>query len=59
MQDLGWDKPETRTVEVDSERRAAIDRGIKAAAEGRSIPLEQVREMIPQWISKFESRSQG
>jgi predicted transcriptional regulator len=56
MRDLGWDRPETRAVEVDAKTRAAIDRGIKAAAEGRSIPLEQVREMIPQWISKFESQ---
>jgi predicted transcriptional regulator len=43
-------------VEVDEETLAAIDRGIKAADEGRSVPLEEVRKMIPEWIAKFESR---
>ncbi len=44
-------------LEVDAKTLAAIDRGIKAAGEGRSVPLDEVREMIPQWISKFESRN--
>ncbi len=57
MRDLKWDEPETEEVEVDEETLAAIDRGIEAVNEGRTIPLEQVREMIPQWISKFESRN--
>jgi len=56
MRDLKWDEPETEEVEVDEETLAAIDRGIEDADAGRTIPLEQVREMIPQWISKFESR---
>jgi predicted transcriptional regulator len=56
MKDLGWDIPATEEVEVDEETLAAIDRGIEAANEGRTIPIEQVREMIPQWIAKFESR---
>jgi predicted transcriptional regulator len=42
--------------EVDEETLAAIDRGIKAADEGRVVPLEEVRKMIPEWIQKFESR---
>ena len=43
-------------VEVDEETLAAIDRGIKAADEGRTVSLEEVRKMMPEWIRKFESR---
>ncbi len=45
-------------VEEDEETLAAIDRGIKAADEGRTVSLEEVRKMIPEWIRKFESRNQ-
>jgi predicted transcriptional regulator len=43
-------------VEVDEETAAAIEVGIKQADEGRTVPLEDVRKMIPEWIAKFESR---
>jgi len=43
-------------VEVDAETAAAIERGIKDADEGRTFSLDEVRKMIPEWISKFESR---
>ena len=33
-------------VEVDEETLAAIDRGIKAADEGRVVPLEEVRRRM-------------
>ena len=42
--------------EEDEETLAAIDRGIKAADEGRTVPLEEVRKMISEWARKFESR---
>ena len=47
----------TDKVEVDAATVAAIDRGIKAADEGRTVSLEEAREMIPKWISKFESQT--
>ena len=43
-------------VEVDAETAAAIERGIKDADEGRTFSVDEVRKMIPEWISKFESR---
>lgn len=46
----------TEEVEVDAETAAAIERGIKAADEGRTVSIDEVRKLIPQWISKFESR---
>jgi predicted transcriptional regulator len=43
-------------VEVDAETAAAIERGIKDADEGLTFSVDEVRKMIPEWISKFESR---
>ena len=39
-----------------TETLAAIDRGIKDADEGRTVSSDEVRKLIPQWISKFESQ---
>ena len=58
MEDLKLEIPATEEVEVDDATRAAINRGIEEADQGRSIPLEEVQKMIPQWISKFESQKQ-
>jgi predicted transcriptional regulator len=57
MVDLKLELPATDEVEVDAQTLAAIDQGIKAADEGRSVPLEEVRNMIPKWISKFKSQT--
>jgi predicted transcriptional regulator len=57
MVDLKLQLPATDEVEVDAETSAAINRGIQAADEGRAVPLDGVREMIPKWISKFESQT--
>jgi predicted transcriptional regulator len=56
MVDLKLQVPATDKVEVDAETLAAIDRGIKDADEGRTVSIDEVRKMIPKWISKFESR---
>ena len=56
MVDLKLQVPATDSVEVDAETLAAIDRGIKDADVGRTVPIGEVRSMIPKWISKFESQ---
>ena len=43
-------------VEVDEATLAAIDRGIKAADEGRVVPLEEVRRRMQEWHTKSSSR---
>jgi len=41
---------------VDEETLAAIDRGIKAADEGRVVPLEEIRRRLQEWHTKSSSR---
>ena len=55
MTDLKLEVPAIEEVEVDAKTLAAIDRGIADADAGRVVPLEEVRKLVPQWISKFES----
>ncbi len=56
MTDLKLEVPVTDEVEVDAETLAAIREGIADAEAGRTVPAEQLRKLIPQWISKFESQ---
>jgi len=56
MPDLKMEIPATDEVEVDAETSAAIEKGIADAEAGRTVSAEEVRKMIPQWISRFESQ---
>jgi len=42
-------------VDLDEATLAAIDRGIKAADEGRVVPLEEVRRRMQERHTKFSS----
>ncbi len=44
-------------VEVDSETATAIEEGIRDAKAGRVVSSDEVRKLIPQWMSKFSTRS--
>lgn len=54
--DLKLQVPVTDKVDVEAETLEAIDRGIKDADEGRTVSIEGVRQTIPKWFSRFESR---
>ena len=56
MADLKLKVPVTKEVQVDAETLAKIDRGIEDADKGRTIPFDDVRSKIPQWISRFKSQ---
>ena len=48
----------TDEFEVDQKTLDAIDRSIRAADEGNLVSSEEVRKLIPQWISKFSTPNQ-
>jgi predicted transcriptional regulator len=56
MVDLKLQITANEETEADAETLAAIDHAMEDAKAGRSVPLEDVRRMIPSWISKFESQ---
>jgi predicted transcriptional regulator len=56
MVDLKLQVPATDKAEVDAETLAAIDRGVKDADEARTVSIDDLPQMIPKWISKFESQ---
>jgi predicted transcriptional regulator len=57
MVDLRLQEPATEEVEVDAEAAAAIQRGIAAADAGQTVSAEEVRKLIPKWISKFSTQN--
>jgi len=42
--------------EEDEETLAAIDEGIRDAEAGRTVPIEEVRKLLPKWITASSSR---
>jgi predicted transcriptional regulator len=57
MLDLKLQVPVTDEVEVSPETLVAVDDGIADADNGRTVPIDEVRKLIPEWISKFESQN--
>jgi predicted transcriptional regulator len=44
--------------EEDEETLAAIDEGIRDAEAGRTVPMEEVRRLLPGWITASSSRKE-
>ena len=55
---IDFDNPSPIVDEEDDETLAAIDEGIRDAEAGRSVPIEEVRKLLPQWITASSSRKE-
>lgn len=53
-----FEKPAPVIEEEDEATLAAIDEGIRDARAGRTISLEKVRKLLPQWITASSSRKE-
>jgi predicted transcriptional regulator len=52
------DDPTPIDVEEDEETLATIDEGIRDAEAGRTVPMEEVRKLLPKWITASSSRKE-
>jgi predicted transcriptional regulator len=52
---LDLDDPAPILDDEDEETLAAIDEGIRDAEAGRTLPIEEVRKLLPQWITTASS----
>jgi predicted transcriptional regulator len=43
----------------DEETLAAIEEGIRDAEAGRTLPIEDIRQLLPQWIITASSSRKG
>jgi predicted transcriptional regulator len=55
---IDFDDPAPIDEEEDEETLAAIDEGIRDAEAGRTVPLEEVRRLLPGWITASSSRKE-
>jgi predicted transcriptional regulator len=53
---MNLDAPTAIDEEEDDETLAAIDEGIGDAELGHTVPLEEVRRLLPEWITSSSSR---
>jgi predicted transcriptional regulator len=55
---IDFDDPTHIDEEEDEETLAAIDEGIRDADAGRTVPIEEVRRLLPTWITASSSRKE-
>ena len=53
---IDFDDPTPIDEEEDEETLAAIDEGIRDSEAGRTVPMEEVRRLLPKWITASSSR---
>jgi len=51
-----FENPSLAVDDEDAETLAAIDEGIRDAEAGRTIPAEEVRKLLPKWITTSSTR---
>jgi predicted transcriptional regulator len=55
---IDFDEPVSVQDDEDEETLAAIDEGIRDAEAGRTVPIEDVRKLLPKWITASSSRKE-
>ena len=53
---IDFNDPAPILDDEDEEALDAIDEGIRDADAGRTLPIEEVRKLLPQWITASSSR---
>ena len=48
---IDFEDPTCIAEEEDEETLAAIDEGLRNAEAGRTVPIEDVRKLLPTWIT--------
>ena len=51
-----FDSPAPVREDEDEETLAAIDEGVRDAEAGRTVPAEEVRKRLPQWLTASSTR---
>lgn len=55
---LDFDNPAPILDEEDDETLAAIDEGIRDAQASHTVPIDEVRKLLPQWITESSARKE-
>jgi len=55
---IDFDDPTPIDEEEDERTLAAIDEGIRDAEAGRTVPMDEVRRLLPKWITASSSRKE-
>jgi predicted transcriptional regulator len=58
VKEFEFEKPAPAPDDEDEETLAAIDEGIQDADAGRTVPAEEVRKQLPQWITASSTRKE-
>jgi len=53
-----WEGRDPILDDEDEQTLAAIDEGIRDAEAGRTVPPDEVRKRLPQWITDSSSRKE-
>lgn len=55
LNNMDFEPDDAILCEEDDSTLDAIDEGIRAADEGSLVPEEEVRKLLPRWISEFST----
>jgi predicted transcriptional regulator len=55
---IDFDDPAPVDEEEDEDTLAAIDEGVRDAEAGCTVPIEEVRGLLPRWIIASSSRKE-